>query len=333
MLLFEYAIGLYPLLLIVFTYLLIKLHDNFAILVWLWKPVHRCLAVFRRQWNIQSYLVHALATFIVLSYVKILNTSFEFLVPSHMYNMKGKTVSKAYWYYNGSVDMTSKDYLPYLMVAIFMLLIFNILPLLLLAVYPFKCVQRLLNNHLPLRCKVALQIYMDAFHGCYEDTTHDYRHFATLYMAVRFLNLLAVSVYSIKLYAPAASIIFMFTLALVARFQPYKCKKNNTADIVVLLAMIIVYTSSSMYFTDDSLFPKLLNGIVVVTAILTIYCYLLFLILSKHNVFLKVAQCFKKRKPFLNFNKFGKIKHGEVNMEDQALLNHDEADYNACDNR
>ena len=54
-LLFEYAIGLYPLLLVIFTYLLIKLHDNFAIIVWLWKPVHRCLAVFRRQWNIQRY--------------------------------------------------------------------------------------------------------------------------------------------------------------------------------------------------------------------------------------------------------------------------------------
>jgi hypothetical protein len=76
---------------------------------------------------------------------------------------------------------------------------------------------------------------MDAFHGCYQDTTHDYRHFATLYMAVRVLNLLAASVFSNKLYAPAASTIFTFTLALVAKFQPYKCKKNNKADIVMLL--------------------------------------------------------------------------------------------------
>ena len=332
-LLFEYAIGLYPLLLIFFTYLLIKLHDNFAIIVWLWKPVHRCLAVFRRQWNIQSYLVHALATFIVLSYVKILNTSFEFLVPSHVYNMKGQIVNKAYWYYNGSVDMASNNYLPYLIVAIFMLLTFNILPLILLALYPFKCVQRLLDNYLPVRCKVALQIYMDAFHGCYEDTAHDYRHFATLYVAVRFLNLLAVSVFSIKLYGPVASIIFTFTLALVAKFEPYKCKKNNTVDIFILLAMITIYTSASMRFMEFWLFPTWLNAIISGTAALAIYGYLLFLILSKHNVFLKIAQCFKKSKPFLNFLRYGKIEHGEVNMEDQALLNHDEADYNACDNR
>jgi hypothetical protein len=168
---------------------------------------------------------------------------------------------------------------------------------------------------------------MDAFHGCYQDTAHDYRHFASLYMIVRFLNLLAVSVFSIKFYASAAITIFTFTLALVAKFQPYKSKKNNTADIVMLLAVIIVYTSSSMHFIDYRLFPKWLTRTVMGTAALTIYCCLLFLILSKHNIFLKVAQCFKQ-------SRFGKIKYGEISMhvEDQALLNHNEADYNSCDN-
>ena len=142
--------------------------------------------MFRRQWDIQSYLIHALATFIVLSYIKILNTSFEFLVPSNVFNMKGEHASKALWYYNGSVDMTSKDYLPYLVLALFMLFTFNILPLLLLALYPFKCFQRFLGHCLPSECKIALHIYMDTFHGCYEDST---RHFATLYMAIRFFNL------------------------------------------------------------------------------------------------------------------------------------------------
>ena len=48
-LLLEYAIGVYPLFLVFLTYILIKLHDNFGIVVWLWRPFHRCLAVFKRQ--------------------------------------------------------------------------------------------------------------------------------------------------------------------------------------------------------------------------------------------------------------------------------------------
>ena len=72
---------------------------------------------------------------------------------------------------------------------------------------------------------------MDSFHGCYEDTTHDYRHFATLYLAVRFLNLLMASVFDYNRYLPAAALVFVFALALVAKFQPYKHKRSNTVDI------------------------------------------------------------------------------------------------------
>ena len=56
-LLLEYVIGVYPLFLILLTFFLVKLHDNFAIVVWFWRPFHRCLVSFRRQWNTQSYLV------------------------------------------------------------------------------------------------------------------------------------------------------------------------------------------------------------------------------------------------------------------------------------
>ena len=93
-LLLEYAIGIYPLFLILLTFFLVKLHDNFAIVVWFWRPFHRGLVSFRRQWNTQSYLVHALATFIVLSYVKILNTSFEFLIPSQLYDIESNRIHK-----------------------------------------------------------------------------------------------------------------------------------------------------------------------------------------------------------------------------------------------
>ena len=280
-LLLEYAIGVYPLFLILLTFFLVKLHDNFAIVVWLWRPFHRCLVCFRRQWNTQSYLVHALATFIVLSYVKILNTSFEFLIPSQLYDIESNRIHKAYWYYDGRVDMTSKSYLPYLVLALFMLLFFNVFPLALLALYPFKCFQRLLDFCLSQECKLALQIYMDSFHGCYEDTTHDYRHFATLYLAVRFLNLLMMSVFNFNLYLPAAALLFVFTLALVAKFQPYKCKRNNTVDIVLLLAVISGYMSSSIHYAGRFIYPKWLGGITTFVSVLILHCYMAFLILAQ----------------------------------------------------
>ena len=312
-LLLEYAIGIYPLFLILFTFILVKMHDNFALVVWLWKPFHRCLAVFRRQWNIRNYLVHAFATFIVLSYVKILNTSFELLRPSQLYDVHGNHILKAYWYYDGRVDMTSKGYIPILLLALFMLLFFNVLPLALLALYPFKCFQRLLDSCLSQNCRLVLQIYMDSFHGCYEDTAHDYRHFATLYLAVRFLNLLMSSVFSFTLYLPAAVLVYVFALALVAKFQPYKNKRDNTVDIILFLTIISVFISSTMHYTEAFMYPKLPNGIVVILSILIAIGYLVFLILA--CVFPKAIQCCKKCKILL----LTKIKKSELN-EDRPLL-------------
>ena len=313
-LLLEYAIAIYPLFLILLTFILVKLHDNFAFVVWIWKPFHRCLAVFRRQWNIQSYLAHAFATFIVLSYVKVLNTSFELLRPSQLYDMHGNHILKAYWYYDGRVDMTSKGYIPILFLALFMLLLFNVFPLALLALYPFKCFQRFLNFCLSQNCRLVLHIYMDSFQGCYEDTTHDYRHFATLYLAVRFLNLLMASIFNYTLYLPAAALVFVFALTLIAKFQPYKNKRNNTVDIILLLTIIIAFASSSMNYAEF-MYPRLLNGIILILSFLIVLGYQVFLILA--CVFPKVIQCCKKCKTLLLTN----IKMNGVNEEDRPLLN------------
>ena len=314
-LLLEYAIAIYPLFLILLTFILVKLHDNFAFVVWIWKPFHRCLAVFRRQWNIRSYLVHAFATFIVLSYVKILNTSFELLRFSHLYDVHGNHILKAYWYYDGRVDMTSKGYIPLLLLALFMLLLFNVFPLVLLALYPFKCFQRLLNFCFSQKSRLVLQIYMDSFHGCYEDTAHDYRHFATLYLAVRFLNLLMASVFNYILYLPAAALVFVFALALVAMFQPYKKKRDNIVDIIMLLTIISAFISSTMHYAEDFMYPNLANEVIVAISVLIVLGYLVFIILA--YVFPNAIQCYKKCKTLL----LTKIKLSEVNEEDRPLLN------------
>ena len=208
--------------------------------MWVWRPFHKCLVRFRKQWNIRSYFVNALATFIVLSYVKILNVSFQFLTSSHVHDIKGQQLNKGYWYYNGRVDMTSTEYMPYLVLALSMLMIFNVFPLVLLTLYPFKFFQVFLDCCPCLKCKLAVRLFMDTFHGCYKDSEHDYRHFAALYLAVRFFNLLQTLILrNINAYFIAATLLFVIVLTLVAKFQPYKRRRNNSVDIVMFFMLII----------------------------------------------------------------------------------------------
>ena len=196
--------------------------------------------------------------------------SFQLLIPSHVYNVYGETVNVAYLYYNGSITMTSKAYRPYLAIAVLMLLTFNVIPLLLLAVYPSRCFQRIFHHFCGCcqKYKIALQIFMDVFQGCYEQTSGDYRYFAAFYLSLRFLNLLFYVIFNERQYIPVASLLLVFTAILVTKLQSYKNKQSNTLDIVFLSTCFIGYTSTLMMLGMSPMIPRLVTVVVISTSAL-----------------------------------------------------------------
>ena len=159
----DYAIAVYPLLLVFLTYLIVKLHDKFKIVQILWKPVAWLFRCFNHEWRTSSSLVKAFGTFFLLSYLKIINTSFDILMPVQLYNVSGQVVG-LYSYYNGSLEYFGQEHLPYGLLAIFTFVTFNLVPLLLLCLYPSRCFQSRLNF-----CQLNSQVlrtFMDAFQGC-----------------------------------------------------------------------------------------------------------------------------------------------------------------------
>ena len=78
-----------------------------------------CFSRFSKKLSIKTSLIQAFATFILLSYVKILNVSFDILTPGKRFmNASGIEVGKQYWYYNGSLEYLGKDHIPYAILAI-----------------------------------------------------------------------------------------------------------------------------------------------------------------------------------------------------------------------
>ena len=316
----DYAVAVYPLLLILITFILVKLHDNFSLVVCLWRPFHKCLFLFRRQFNIRSSLVNALATFIILSYIKILNVSFDLLTPSTVYNVYGERVN-VYLYYDGTVEMTSRDYLPYLLLAIVMLLVFNILPLILLTLYPMQCFQKFLSRCcLSINTKLALQAFMDAFQGCFKESPRDCRYFAALYVALRFVHPLLFIILSFHFYRPIFMTLIVVVLILVVKFQPYKCRRSNTVDTVLLFVMVVgnlayteeILTRNHTYNDTYLLFQNIADA-AYIAGPPTFY---LFLIVTK----IHSSDCYKK----LRISKRIKFARSEAQA---VLVNSNQADY------
>ena len=236
----DYAIAVYPLLLIVFTYLLVEMHDhNVRIIVWLWKPFHAYFVRFRRNSNIKGSLINALATFLLLSYVKFLHTSFAFLFPVNVYNIHGR--SKHYLFYYGTVEYFGPEHLPFAILAVAVVLVFNIFPLLLLLLYPCQCFQRCLN-HYNINYQV-LHTFMDVFQGSYKDGsngTRDCRWFTSLYLMLRIAILMLYTI-NAEFAICIAILILLVTVFLTAIFHPHKSPIHNITDTFLLLILTSIF--------------------------------------------------------------------------------------------
>ena len=190
----DYAIAFYPLLLIFLTYIATELHARgFRIIRILWSPLRQ---VFRHKWDNKSSLIDVMATFMLLTYNKILSVSFDLLVSTQPFNLNG-TVTGKYLLYDATIVYFGPTHLPFAITAIIFLLVFIIMPFLLLIFYPMKWFQTCLNQ-LKLGHNIALHTFVESFIGYYKDGTEpgtkDCRYFAGLFLLLRMLFYTALAV-------------------------------------------------------------------------------------------------------------------------------------------
>ena len=278
----NYIIAVYPLLLIALSYLLVLLYDhNVRLIVCLWKPFMPIFIRFRREWNIRNSLVDAFATFFLLSYVKILSVSMDLLMPVPLYDSQGHVQPQFYLFNQGDVAFLSSQHLPYACLAMFFLLTFTLLPMLLLFLNPCSCFQVCLNRT-GCSCQL-LHTFMDTFQGHYKNGTNgtrDLRFFSGLYLLLRVVVYAStVLSYQFGSYVYTTVIIAVLSVS-VALAQPYKEYIYNVIDTCFLTVTALLYVTIFPYIfgdyqrTGDSLIP--VNILFVITPFIYVIILLVF---------------------------------------------------------
>ena len=236
----EYLVALFPLFLTVLTYIFIQLHArDCRILVTLWRPFSVWFAplVRRYQWNPAESLVHIFVTFLILSYSKVLFVSFTLLRCTPIHNSTGAVVAPRALYYDASVTFLSREHLPFALLAIFVLFTFNILPLLVVVLYPTRVFQKCLN-YFRIRW-LAVHAFADAFNGCYKDGTKgtwDYRFFAGFYLLARIVIFFDEDrITSSHYYVPCSTVL----IVLFVFCRPYKKNLFNILDSLFFLFVLL----------------------------------------------------------------------------------------------
>ena len=98
----------------------------------LWKPFQKIFDSRKQDWDLQGSVAKAFATFFLLSYLKILNVTFDLLVSTEKYTLSlgQKTYyTKQVLYYDASVEPFGGSHLYYGIAAIFVGIFFVFFPL------------------------------------------------------------------------------------------------------------------------------------------------------------------------------------------------------------
>ena len=141
----------------------------------------------------KSDIIDVFTTFFLLSYGKIMNQTLLLIGYNKIVNIdkSGQQFLTYQCLMDQSVLYGSKYHLSFATPAVFISLVFNILPPLLLIVYPIRafrsCLSRLCLN------SIALNIFTEKIQGCYRnglDGDRDMRSFSGLYFFLRIVPFL-----------------------------------------------------------------------------------------------------------------------------------------------
>ena len=241
----QYISAVYPLVLSMVAFIIIELHArNFRPVVCLWRPLCLLFVRFRRTWQPKTSTMDAFAAFILLSYTKFVRVSLSLLTPSHVFNDSGDIVDTVLRY-DPSIPFFGRAHLPYAILAIFVLLTFGAIPLILLLLYPFRRFQRCLNRYRLLQSP-ALHMFIDTFQGCYKDGKE--RCFAGLYFVFRIVifTIYTSAKSDLPLFFTYLVFAYIGMLVLFVIFQPYKQKFFNCLD-VLMIALLVLINSLMLY--------------------------------------------------------------------------------------
>ena len=243
----EYLIALFPLAVLLVVYFGIKLyHKGYWIVICFFRPVVSCLARLRQRVNIQTSLVDAFATFIILAINKVGYTSFIILQPVYLFDPHGNQRVRAYA--DPTIPYFGNGHLPYALTALVLTFVLIVIPLLLLFLYPLRSFQTFLNS-CQWQC-TTLHIFADSFQGCYKDGTNgtrDYRWFAGLHLLLRFI---IIFFYDLSNYYQISSLLMVTTISsymvFVAVLQPYKKYCHLKMDMLLMFGVLSWCTALSV---------------------------------------------------------------------------------------
>ena len=258
----EYLLAFYPFVLILISYLLIVLYDRrVPVIVTLWKPFNKVLAIFRKSWDIRTSVLDSFATFFLLSYIKILNATADLLTPTQIFKLSSDK-SKFGVYYSPTVPYFGDEHLPYAILAIIVVTLFVSVPIIIFILYPCQFFQKFLSLF-PINWHF-LHVFVDSFQGCYKDGTepgtHDCRWFSVPMLLIWPLFFTIYGLTLSTLYFIYSLIILLILLIAMINIQPLKTIGPHYPLVDIIFTFLLCFCHIAILERASSIYDKKYNA-------------------------------------------------------------------------
>ena len=254
----EYLLAFYPFALILISYFLIVLHDRrVPVIVAIWKPFNKVLAIFRKSWDIRTSVLDSFATFFLLSYIKILNATADLLTPTQIFKLSSDK-SMFGVYYSPTVPYFGDEHLPYAILAIILVTLFVSVPTIIFTVYPCQFFQQFLSLF-PINWHF-LHAFVDSFQGCYKDGTepgtHDCRWFSVPMLLIWPLFFTIYGLTLSTLYFIYSLIILLILMIAMINIQPLKMIGPHYPLVDIIFTFLLCFSHIAILGRASSIYEK-----------------------------------------------------------------------------
>ena len=245
----DICLALYPMALMLVSYLLIELYDrNVRCIVFVWKPFRFVFRLIRKKWDIRTSVIDSFATFFLLSYVKIISVAIDLMLFTSVYELNS---NRTYYrlFYDSSIKFLRSDHIPLATLSIVLFVVFCAIPIFVLILYPFRCFQKCLSCfNIQWHFLDAL---VDSFQGRYKDgtepSTHDLRWFSSYGLVLRLCIGATYFLTFSSIFFVYASLVTLVFLTLLINLEPYKASVSHytAIDASFLILLSLLYTTIS----------------------------------------------------------------------------------------
>ena len=289
----KYLNAFLPLLLIFICYILIKLYDcNCRAVRFMWRPFRKFLKKIYKNHEPKTSIIDVIATFLLLSYNKVLYVSFSLFAYTSVRDAHTNDVIKSpVFYFDASAPMFHGKYAILSITALIIFTLFVTLPPLFLTFYPLRCTQKVIDK-LPI--KITLRTFAETFNGDFRNGTSkestrgdkDCRWFAGYYFMLRvvFFGIYVSELQWLEQYL-IQQVLLAVCIVLFANVRPYKENYYNKLD-TAMFTLLAILNAFSFYNSQKFVQQSSINYVVfwvnyalIFLPLFYIFGYIVYLIL------------------------------------------------------